>query len=335
MIVPPLLRILLWPFSVIYGRYVRRRARLYDSGRRKQKHLTGKVISVGNLTVGGTGKTPMVIWLAERFLREGKRVAVLSRGYRGAGGTSDEVELMKARLGDRVRFGVGKDRFAEGRRMEQQSPVDIFLLDDGFQHRQLARDLDILMLDGSRKLENEWLLPAGSLREPISACRRADILVVTRKFERPEIEAKDSHTFSVFYAQTRLLGFRRFGDEQFRYVSELGPGPFFAFCGVGNPQAFFADLMHWNVPLAGEQCFRDHHRYLPSDLATLKDQALRAGAIALVTTEKDACNLTNVQAAALPIYIAVIDLVLSSESEFDSAVARKLALVSSTAGAST
>jgi tetraacyldisaccharide 4'-kinase len=323
---PPLLRILLWPFSLLYGGYVRTRARLYQSGALKQMQLHGKVISVGNLTVGGTGKTPMVIWLAQKFLSEGQHVAILSRGYRGSGGTSDEVELMKRHLGDRVAFGVGKNRFKEGKRIEERTPIDVFLLDDGFQHLALARDVDIVMLDGTRKLKNEWLLPAGSLREPIAACRRADILVVTRKTERPDIEASDSHKFSIFYAQARLLGFRRFGEEsELRYANEIGPGPFFAFCGIGNPQAFLDDLSHWHVPVAGKRSFRDHHRYSVRDLSALQDEALRAGAIALLTTEKDACNLADTRAIKLSIYVAVIDLVLSSESEFDAALAHKLA----------
>src|SRR5271168_1660357 len=114
---PVALRLLLWPLSVVYGAMVRVRAGLYARGWFAAKRLKGAVISVGNLTVGGTGKTPMVIWLAERFLARGKRVAILSRGYRGANGTSDEIELMKARLGERVVFGVGKDRFAEGRKI--------------------------------------------------------------------------------------------------------------------------------------------------------------------------------------------------------------------------
>src|SRR5438552_17213576 len=124
-----------------------------------QKRLKGTVISVGNLTVGGTGKTPMVIWLAEKFLAEGKRVAILSRGYRGANGSSDEIELMKFRLQGQVSFGVGKNRFAEGHRLESQQPIDVFILDDGFQHLQLARDLDILLMDVSRRLARESLLP--------------------------------------------------------------------------------------------------------------------------------------------------------------------------------
>ena len=149
---PPLLRRLLWPLSLLYGVGVRVRVWLYANGWLKQKHLNAAVISVGNLSVGGTGKTPMVIWLAEKFLADGKRVAILSRGYRGANGTSDEIELMKFRLRGRVSFGVGKNRFAEGHRIESQQFIDVFLLDDGFQHLQLARDLNILLMDASRPL---------------------------------------------------------------------------------------------------------------------------------------------------------------------------------------
>jgi tetraacyldisaccharide 4'-kinase len=324
---PPLVRILLWPLSVLYGGYVRMRAWLYANGWLKQKHLRAKVISVGNLTVGGTGKTPMVLWLAEKFLAEGKRVAILSRGYRGAGGTSDEIELMKQHLQNRVRFGVGKDRYTEGHRIEQRELIDVFLLDDGFQHLPLARDLDIVMLDGSRKLKDQWLLPSGVLREPISACRRADILVVTRKTERPDVEAGDAHKYYIFYAQTRLLGFRRHGGRSdLLYVSEIGHGPFLAFCGIGNPQAFFDDLSHWHVPVAGQSIFRDHHRYTAADLQRLEKSAKGAGAIAFVTTEKDAENLAAGCSSTMPIFVAVIDFVLTAESEFLAAMERKLQL---------
>ncbi|HXJ05956.1 MAG TPA: tetraacyldisaccharide 4'-kinase [Candidatus Acidoferrum sp.] len=322
---PPLLRFVLWPLSLAYGGYVRIRAWLYEKSWIKQKRLHGKVISVGNLTVGGTGKTPMVLWLAEKFLGEGKRVAILSRGYRGSGGTNDEIELMKHRLQGRVTFGVGKDRFAEGQRIEQQEPVDFFLLDDGFQHFPLARDLDIVMLDGSRKLKHEWLLPSGTLREPISACCRADILVVTRKTERPDIDAGDAHKYSIFYAQTRLLGFRRHGGHtDLQYLSEIGHGPFFAFCGIGNPQGFFNDLSRWRVPVAGQSVYRDHHHYSPADLTRLEAAANSSGAIALVTTEKDAENLVEEKATKIPIFVAVIDFVLTAESEFIAALERKL-----------
>src|SRR5207249_11107313 len=111
---------LLWPLSLLYGAGVDARVRMYRKGWLKQKRLKAAVISIGNLSVGGTGKTPMVIWLAERFLVQGKRVAILSRGYRGSEGSSDEVQLMKFRLQNRVAFGVGKNRFAEGKRSEER-----------------------------------------------------------------------------------------------------------------------------------------------------------------------------------------------------------------------
>jgi tetraacyldisaccharide 4'-kinase len=149
---PPLLRLLLWPLSVLYGDLTRLRVWLYQKGYLQQKRLNRPVISVGNLTVGGTGKTPMVIWLAEKFLAEGKRVAILSRGYKGSSGTSDEIELMKFRLQERVKFGVGPDRYEQGKRLENE--VDLFLLDDGFQHLPLFRDVNILMFDGSKKLKH-------------------------------------------------------------------------------------------------------------------------------------------------------------------------------------
>ena len=325
MILPQPLGILLYPLSILYKKIVSIRAALYEKGRLKAKRLNGTVISVGNLTVGGTGKTPMVLWLAEKFLANGKRVAILSRGYRGSGGTSDEIELLRHRLGNRVAFGVGKDRFAAGRQLESQQPVDFFILDDGYQHLQLARDINILMLDGSVKLKDEWLLPAGVLREPISACRRANILIVTRKTERPLIEEQDSHNFSIFSARTRLHGFRMAGRHEIpNYLSEIGPGPFFAFCGIGNPEAFWSDLARWHVPTAGRREFRDHHRYTKADVESLERAAEQSGALAFITTEKDEQNLGQARLFSRPVYVAVIDFVLSSESEFLATIERAL-----------
>ncbi len=323
---PLLARVLLWPLSILYGGYVRMRAWLYQNGWLKQKHLRGKVISVGNLTVGGTGKTPMVLWLAEKFLAEGKRVAILSRGYRGTGGTSDEIELMKHRLQDRATFGVGKDRFAEGHRIEQREPIDVFLLDDGFQHLSLARDADILLIDALRPIHRCALLPAGSLREPASAIGRADLLVFTRVETLPVTEEVIGRVdkYPIFSAVTRLVGFRLHGNADLMQSVEISHGPFFAFCGIGNPQGFFNDLSRWEVPVAGESIFRDHHRYTMEDVRRLEKAAQRAGAIAFVTTEKDAENLGREKGTAIPIFVAVIDFVITRESEFMAGLERKL-----------
>ncbi len=150
---------------------------------------------------------------------------------------------------------------------------------------------------------------------------------MTRKTERPDVEAGDDHNDCIFYAQTRLLGFRRYGSHaDTQNLSEIGHGPFFAFCGIGNPQAFFDDLSRWNVPVAGESIFRDHHRYTPADLLRLVKASQRAGAIAFVTTEKDAANLKGIDAPAIPIFVAVIDFVLTAESEFLATLERKLSV---------
>jgi tetraacyldisaccharide 4'-kinase len=301
---------------------------MYQKGWFKQKRLKATVISVGNLTVGGTGKTPMVIWLAEHFLAQGKRVAILSRGYRGEHGTSDEIELMKFRLQGRVSFGVGGDRFDQGHRLESQQPIEVFILDDGFQHLQLARDLNILLLDVSRALHGEPLLPAGRLREPLSGMSRANLIVFTRAETMPgtrEAIEKLSQ-LPVFAAATRLLGFRRSGgDIRLQSKGEIGSGPFFAFCGLGNPDAFLRDLRNWGLAICGQKIFPDHHRYTMRDIAAIQQAGKQAGANAFVTTEKDAQNFSALDFGDAPVYISVIDLEMSPEADFGNILDQTLA----------
>jgi tetraacyldisaccharide 4'-kinase len=327
---PMPLRILLWPFSMLYAAVTRLQATLYAHGLLKQRRLAGRVISVGNLTVGGTGKTPMVIWLAEKFLAEGKRVAILTRGYRGSANTSDEIELMKNRLQGRVSFGVGKDRYAEGKSLES-SGVDIFLLDDGFQHLRLARDLNILLLDSTRPLHQEWILPAGRLREPRSAVNRADIVLFTRS-EQAKDAVRAIQKFPqmpIYPSTTKLLGFRQHGEQAALQLSYAYP--VFAFAGIGNPDAFFADLERWNVRVVGHKSFRDHHRYTMRELKEMRTLAQRLGAKALMTTEKDAQNLDGAALSGLPLHIAVVAMEIPDEERFLRDVRDRLALSSGVA----
>jgi tetraacyldisaccharide 4'-kinase len=324
MTLPPFLRVLLWPASLLYGEIGRLRARLYANGVLKQKRLGKPVISVGNLTVGGTGKTPMVIWLAERLIAQGERVGILSRGYKGKGGTSDEIELMKSRLQGRAMFGVGADRFKQGKRLE--SSVDVFLLDDGFQHLALARDLDILLIDASQPLARQTLLPTGRLREPVSAMARADALVFTRTETVAGTGAaiERFQDFPVFSAATRLLGFRRLGiDAPALSPDAIGPGTFYAFCGIGNPRAFVQDLQNWKLPIADRCEFPDHHRYDARDARELEQATERAGAKALLTTEKDALNLAGVSFST-PVFVVLIDLEVSKAEALLSLVRGKI-----------
>lgn len=324
----PILRALLWPFSLLYGAAVRVRVWMYQKGWLKQKRLKGTVISVGNLTVGGTGKTPMVIWLAEKFLAEGKRVAILSRGYRGSSGTGDEVELMKFRLQDRAAFGVGKERFAEGQRLESQQHIDIFLLDDGFQHLQLARDLDLLLVDSSRPLRSQSLLPAGRLREPVSAIHRADIVVFTRVNDQLSLKRaiQEFPQFPIFPASTQLIGYRRMTLDQQSIEPnvELPPQPVFVFCGIGNPEAFFADVNRWGNGIVGRAAYRDHHCYSAVDIRRLEDAAKAAGARSFLTTEKDVQNLGDLRFSTLPIYCCEIEMKIADTSAFYAALERAI-----------
>jgi tetraacyldisaccharide 4'-kinase len=324
--VSPRLRWVLLPLSWIYREIVRVRVWMYAKGVLKQRRVNTPVISVGNLTVGGTGKTPMVIWLAERLLAQGNRVGILTRGYKGREGTSDEIEQMKVRLQARVQFGVGKNRYEQALRLEQIG-VDVLLMDDGFQHLQLARDLNILLLDASQPLTNESLLPAGRLREPLSEMGRADLLVFTRTETSPG--AKDAiaklNDYPVFSAATKLLGFRRLGlDNSLVPAEQLGVGPFFSFCGIGNPQAFFEDLKNWGLSNADTRIFPDHHRYSAADTVEIQTAARSVGAHALLTTEKDAQNLTGVELRDLPAFVAVIELQIAKEEAFLDAIQKRV-----------
>jgi tetraacyldisaccharide 4'-kinase len=315
---PRPLAVVFWPLSVMYGAAAKLRAWLYARGWIAQKRLKAPVVSIGNLTVGGTGKTPMVIWLAERFLAEGKRVAILSRGYGGTGGRSDEIDLMRDRLQGRVLFGVGKDRYAQGRRLEAHG-VDVFILDDGFQHLPLARDADVVLVDSTRPLHKESVLPAGRLREPRAALDRAQLVVFTR-CEPSDLTVRAIQKFpqsAIYPSTTKLLGFRRRNSG-----GRLGPvrgslaDPVFAFCAIGNPEAFFSDLERWGVTVLGRQAFRDHHRYTHMETARLERIARSAGAQAMITTEKDAQNIGEGMFLQIPLEVATIAVEIPDEAKF-------------------
>lgn len=310
---------LLWPLSAAYGAAAHLRARAYRTGLAKQERLDGVVISVGNLTVGGTGKTPMVAWIAERLAREGKRVGILTRGYGGGeSGTSDEVKLLRGRLGEQVPIGVGADRAAKGRELARQG-VEWFVLDDGFQHLRLARNVDIVLIDASNPFGGGHLLPSGRLREPKSALRRANVIVITRSEHAPAVEAavRRESQAPIFYARTKLDGIRRVaGGQMAETVAAADLGPAFAFCGVGNPGAFLADLREWGVQVAGHKFFRDHHRYTAADDVEVLREAEAAGTRALICTEKDFYNLHAIYRGKLPVFYCAISMRIEREEEF-------------------
>lgn len=315
----------LWPAAAAYGGVVRLRTALYQHGVLRRRQLGGVVISVGNLTVGGTGKTPMVLWLAERLAAEGVRPAILTRGYRGEGNfdengaaASDEVAMLQRRLEERAWFGVGKDRYASGRALERDG-ARWFILDDGFQHLALERDADIVLLDASSPFGGGRILPVGRLREPRAALARADVVVITRSRHAPALETmvRRYTRAPIFYASTELESVAQAPDM----VTPLEEADrarmkFFAFCAIGNPGAFLDDLERWGFAVAGERRFRDHHRYTPAEVEEMEHAAAAAGADAMICTEKDVFNLRGAPATVLPIYACRIGLSLSDGEGF-------------------
>ncbi len=340
---------LLWPLSLPYEVVARLHARAYRSGFFPQRKLDAFVISVGNLTVGGTGKTPMVLWIAERLVTEGKPAGILTRGYRGEtvpsnalalvddGGldtagddstsddsSSDEVQLLKSRLGNSVAFGVGPDRFANGANLVVRG-VKYFVLDDGFQHRRLARDVDVVLIDATNPFGGGHLLPAGRLREPRSALARAGIIVITRGDHSPAVEAaiRQDSTAPIFYARTQLESVHRLEDRSAADLANLRSQKLFAFCGIGNPRAFLDDLRHWGFQFVGHKSFPDHHRYTPADAFAIESEARNSGATALICTEKDLFNLQDVHCNSLPVYFCRISLQIDRPDDFWAAVKSK------------
>ena len=329
---------LLWPLSLPYGAAAHLRARAYRKGILKQQHLEGTVISVGNLTTGGTGKTPMVIAIAEHLLAEGKNVGILTRGYRGEKiaptsekisaaaatttnaltTTSDEVRMLQSRLGTRVLFGVGANRYEQGRELAKRG-VNWFILDDGFQHLQLARDVDIVLIDATNPFSGGRLLPAGHLREPRSALARADIIVITRSTRAPAIESairRDSAA-PIFYARPKLDAIHSFTDGQLGGAVPFDALPIlFAFCGIGNPTVFLDDLRTWGLNIVGHKFFPDHHRYTGHDDQEILQQASAAGASGLICTEKDLYNLHAIYYGKLPTFYCSISMQIDNADDF-------------------
>jgi len=310
---------LLWPLSLLYSSIARAKAWCYARGVFRKRKLPGTVISVGNLTVGGTGKTPMVLAIAQRFAEQGQHAAILTRGYRGTGKTgaggipqSDEVALLRERLAGKVQLGVGPNRYKIGMVLSRHD-VDWFVLDDGFQHYKLARDADIVLVDATDPFGGGMVLPAGRLREPLSALRRADMVVITRSVQAPlpALEAiLRRHTSSpIFYTSTQLENVLRIP----RLDVALAPqdwrmARFLAFCAIGNPAAFFDDLRTWGFQAVQQRGFADHHAYTAREADELEQAAVSCGANALLCTEKDVWNLRNVKFTTLPVYCCRISI---------------------------
>jgi tetraacyldisaccharide 4'-kinase len=282
------------------------RARRYAQGRWQSARLSRPTISVGNLTMGGTGKTPVVAFLAAKLAERGLRPAILSRGYgrrsrrpllvsRGSGplvgpaeGGDEPVELAAQLPG--VVIAVARRR-AEAARLAEQVGAGVFLLDDGFQHLAVRRDLDLLLLDAKDPFGGRRFPPRGRLREGVSAISRADAIVFTRA-DQPvqagalETVARWNPGAPIFHARIRASGVF---DEAGSPADPAGPA--LGVCGVARPGTFLASLAGAGVTVSGLLVFRDHHRYGNRDISQIRRAARRAGASWIATSGKDAVKL--------------------------------------------
>ena len=300
-------RALLRAFSIPYGNVVLLRNRLYDLGILRQRKLACPVVSVGNLTVGGTGKTPTVVLIASLLKRHGRRPAVLSRGYGGRAKASVNVVSDGNRLllgwqeaGDEpvliagalpgIPVLTGPKRFLAGKTAVERFGADSLILDDGYQHRSLFRNLDILLIDAARPFGNGCLLPRGPLREPPAELRRAHILLRTGNTDEVT-PLPETASLPAFRGIRRPLELIQTGTGRADSLSTLRGRKVCAFAGIGSPEGFRQDLTALGADIVSFRAFPDHHPYSLPDMEALRRNAEQSGASLIVTTEKDGVRL--------------------------------------------
>lgn len=317
---------------------------------KNRRRLPCKVISIGNITVGGTGKTPAVIAVAEEAIRRGLSPVVLTRGYKGTAKgpcfvtkgegpllafveAGDEPFLMAEKLKGvpvvkcRSRYEGGMFALHELGIPDSEFGKRIFILDDGFQHRGLFRDTDIVLIDAEDPFGRGTLLPLGRLREPVASLGRADIIVLTKTVEPHEGGSgrlDDLHKeirrynqqCSIFRAEHRPLSCR-FLDGSEKPIHWISGKKIFGFCALGSPESFLGTLRSSGAEVAGFRSFRDHYAYRCEDISTIKTEAERTGAGWIVTTEKDIIKARNLD---LPGNVAIVAISFSAEDGFYDAI---------------
>lgn len=320
-------------FSSLYGKIADARNRLYDRGIFESHELGARVISIGNITTGGTGKTPLVAYVANILAERGEKVCILTRGYgrkdpknrilvsdgesilATAIESGDEPFELASKLRVKAIVVADSDRVAAAEWAKRRFGVTAFVLDDGFQHRKAKRDVDIVCIDATNPFGGGKMLPAGRLREPLHNLSRANVVVVTRadlvediselKFEISNL-APDAAVFVANNKIERIFGLEEFIAKTQRPQSEnkeekasvagigsIGSRSVFAFCGLGNPENFFELLRRDQIEIVGTSPFRDHHIYSQKDIEKIESEAKNSGAEVLLTTAKDAVKLSD------------------------------------------
>ncbi len=327
------------PLAGLYGTGVRARLGLYRAGVLKPRALSCAVISVGNITVGGSGKTPMTMFIASYLKGKGAGVAVVSRGYGGShkgagivsrgegalmgpGEAGDEPVLMARRLKG-VPVVIGAERFSAGQLAIEEFSPDVIILDDGFQHIGLKRDLNILLVDGNMSLANARLLPAGPLREPLTALSRADMVLVKggrlRPGDRELINEQGLMATGFVY---RAGGLRGLASSKPLEIKDIKRAPVLIVSAIADPESFSRTLSGLGIKARAVMTYSDHHAYDAGDIKAIKARMEETGAEVLITTEKDGVKLEALlQGAGIRAYALAIDVEIKGMGAFRAAMA--------------
>jgi tetraacyldisaccharide 4'-kinase len=320
---PSLVRAALHVASLPYRVIIKSRNWLFDHGWKKTLSVSIPVVSVGNLTVGGTGKTPTVAMLAQWFRARGIRVAIVSRGYgAGADGRNDEARELETKLDD-VPHLQDPDRYAAATVASEELEMQVIVLDDGFQHRRLARNLDIVLLDASDPFGQGYLLPRGLLRESPRSLRRAHVVMLTRCDLVSAQRLADIRTQvqriapRVAWVETehRPVQIKNASDER-RSIESLQGLKCFVFSGIGNPSAFIETARRCGADIVASQTFPDHHAFTASDIQNLAETIRSNPAIeAVLCTGKDLAKIGVPTLGEVPLWMVEIELIVRSGME--------------------
>lgn len=311
-----ILRFLFGVPAVFYSTAIGLRTLLYSKGLLKTHRAGAKVISIGNITVGGTGKTPLVIWLCNLLQQKNVRCAILTRGYRTTQDRQDEPAILSESC-PQAKVIVNPDRVAGAAEAVDKFGAQVLIMDDGFQHLRLARDLDIVTLDATRPFGYGRLLPAGLLREPITALARADAVVITRcdqvkETELAELEQKLQQINSNMIIARSIhapICAKSTKNKEINLES-LKNKKVLVFCGIGNPQAFLNTIDALGCNVVDCRVYNDHHFYNFDDVANIYEQATRSRVELILTTQKDWTKIVrlNVLREEMPIAYLAIEL---------------------------
>ncbi len=308
----------------LYAGAMTRRNAAYDRGKKSSTRLDRPTISIGNITSGGTGKTPMVRWLGQQLINEGVRPAILLRGYRASETAgSDEQVMLEQFLGEKATVQANPDRVAGAAEAMQRAPdIGAFILDDGFQHRRVKRDLDIVLISAIEPFGYGHVLPRGLLREPLVGLNRANAVVITHA---KQVSGEQLTTIKdtlrryypvgpIYHADHSPIGFRTAKAPAAERVNKFDDAlrnlPVLAVSGLGDPRGFHQHLKSMGAKLLESQQFKDHHDYTEDDLAHLYSRAESLGAQLIVTTEKDWVKLQHLHHRPKGVPIWRLDVVI-------------------------